>query len=94
TAFFEQFEQANVAQVVTAQATAQHSIDFANTVFYLSILIALGLAVLFSHLLSQKVVMGLTVVSDSAHALQRGELDQYSQVAGDDEVADLSRTLD
>lgn len=94
TTFFEQFEQANIAQVAKAQATAQQSINFANTVFYLSILIALGLALLFSHMLSKKVVMGLTVVSESAHALQRGELDQYSQVEGDDEVADLSRTLD
>ena len=93
TTFFEQFEQANIAQVAKAQATAQQSINFANTVFYLSILIALGLALLFSHMLSKKVVMGLTVVSESAHALQRGELDQYSQVEGDDEVADLSRTL-
>ncbi|MGP5158064.1 hypothetical protein [Pseudoalteromonas prydzensis] len=46
TTFFEQFEQANIAQVAKAQATAQQSINFANTVFYLSILIALGLALL------------------------------------------------
>ena len=58
TTFFEQFEQANIAQVAKAQATAQQSINFANTVFYLSILIALGLALLFSHMLSKKVVMG------------------------------------
>ncbi|MDQ9091997.1 methyl-accepting chemotaxis protein [Pseudoalteromonas haloplanktis] len=94
TDFFDEFEKINVAQVAKAQAAAQQSIDFANTVFYLSILIALGLAVLFSHMLSQKVVMGLTIVSESAHALQRGELDHYSQVEGEDEVADLSRTLD
>ncbi len=94
TEFFERFEQANTAQVHQSQQAAQDSIRFANNIFYLSIVIAIGLAILFSHILSQKVVQGLTVVSQSAHALQRGELDQYSAVAGEDEVADLSRTLD
>lgn len=94
TAFFSQFEKANTKQVQEAQVAAQDSIDLANAIFYISILAALFLAILFSHLLSQKVVMGLFEVSQSAHALQRGELDRLSSVIGKDEVADLSFTLD
>lgn len=94
TDFFERFEKLNIAQVLRAQTAVHEAISFADRIFYFSIIVAIGLAILFSHLLSRKVVFGLSVVSQSAHALQRGELNQYSAVDGEDEVADLSCTLD
>lgn len=92
--FFKKFEAANVNQVNKAKEDAQGAITLANTVFYASIITALALALLFSHLLSKKVVQGLNKVAASAHSLQQGQLDCLSSVDGSDEVADLSRTLD
>jgi len=92
--FFKEFEAANVNQVNEAKEDAQGAITLANTVFYVSILTALALALLFSQLLSKKVVQGLNKVAASAHSLQQGQLDSLSAVDGSDEVADLSRTLD
>jgi len=94
TEFFAEFDRINVAEVDAAQKSAQASIEFADTVFYLSIIITIALAIIFSHFLSQKVVQGLNALNQSAHALQRGELIHFSAIEGADEVADLSRTLD
>lgn len=91
--FFNDFQKMNYSAADTANKDANNAISYANYVFYLSIIISVAIAVIFSQFLSKKITNSIKHVMDTAHALAKGKLNVSCVVNGKDEIAELSRAL-
>ncbi|MFC3031692.1 methyl-accepting chemotaxis protein [Pseudoalteromonas fenneropenaei] len=94
TQFFDKFDQYNQQMASQAKEDSDKRINMANTLFYIAIVVAVGVAILLSQLLSNAMRGDIELLTASAIALERGALNQLSGVSGQDEVSELSKTLD
>ncbi|WLD57656.1 methyl-accepting chemotaxis protein [Salinispirillum sp. LH 10-3-1] len=93
-AHFDDLKAETDLAAIEAQNDARDAVAAANLVFYLSLLIAVVAATVLSVFISRNIIQNIKKVRDLANALVEGDLTRRSQVAGSDEVAELSRSLD
>ncbi|WP_051288276.1 methyl-accepting chemotaxis protein [Photobacterium halotolerans] len=91
---FDKIQQASAQMAIQANQDTLQSIKTANTVFYVSIILAVLIAFVLSHWIARGLVGGISRVKATAEALASGHLDVLSNVKGTDEVAQLSSAID
>ncbi|MCR8923937.1 methyl-accepting chemotaxis protein [Dasania sp. GY-MA-18] len=91
---FHSFQEYTDQQAQLANKDTQQAISSANNLFFIAIIVAALVSVLFSAYISKQVVSSLQQVKDVAQQLATGNLQMVVGLQGSDEIAQLGQALD
>jgi len=91
--FFEELKTRTDQAAIQSQIEAEEAINFANSMFYISLALVIIITLAMSYFISSNIINGIAHIKELAVKLSQGNLAIRSKVEGRDEVASLGQSL-